>query len=112
MTSRTVTKTKEHHVWTTPVIQGLLLGGLYAIFACGLSLMFGVMRLVNLAHGDLGVLGAYCSIVLIERLGGNPLWTFAAVIPGHGDRRFRACRLLLDQALRDGALCALVTFGL
>ncbi len=40
-------------VWVNDIIQGILIGGLYALFACGLSLMFGVMKVVNLAHGDL-----------------------------------------------------------
>ena len=45
--------------WVNAVVQGILLGGLYALFACGLSLMFGVMRIINLAHGDIAVLGAF-----------------------------------------------------
>ena len=45
--------------WVNVLIQGLLLGGLFALFALGLSLVFGVMRLVNLAHGDLGILAAF-----------------------------------------------------
>ena len=48
--------------WINAVIQGILLGGLYALFATGLSLAFGVMRFVNLAHGDLAVLGAYLTL--------------------------------------------------
>jgi len=100
-------------IWTNAVIQGLLLGGLYAIFACGLSLMFGVMRLVNLAHGDLGVLGAYFSIILVEHLGGNPLWTFAAVIPVAAIVGYFLQRFLLDHALNGGELSPiLVTFGI
>ncbi len=49
----------EHGGWLDTIIQGVLLGGLYALFAAGLSLIFGIMRLVNLAHGDLIVLGAF-----------------------------------------------------
>ncbi len=45
--------------WVNTILQGVLLGGLYAMFAAGLSLIFGVMRLVNIAHGDLIVLAAY-----------------------------------------------------
>ena len=45
--------------WVNAVVQGFFLGGLYALFACGLSLMFGVMRIINLAHGDIAVLGAF-----------------------------------------------------
>ena len=45
--------------WVNALVQGILLGGLYALFAAGLSLIFGVMRLVNIAHGDLIVLAAF-----------------------------------------------------
>ena len=45
--------------WVNIALQGVLLGGLYALFAIGLALVFGVMRLVNLAHGDLGILAAF-----------------------------------------------------
>ena len=45
--------------WVDTILQGLLLGGLYALFATGLSLIFGVMRIVNLAHGDLSILAAF-----------------------------------------------------
>ena len=53
--------------WINAVVQGVLLGGLYALFACGLSLMFGVMRIINLAHGDLAVLGAFLVWLLSDR---------------------------------------------
>jgi branched-chain amino acid transport system permease protein len=43
----------------TPLVMGVLLGGLYALIALGLSMVFGVMRLINLAHGDLVALGSY-----------------------------------------------------
>lgn len=100
-------------IWVNAVVQGLLLGGLYAIFACGLSLMFGVMRLVNLAHGDLSVLGAYGAYFLVEHLGGNPLWTFAAIVPLAAVVGYVLQRSLLDRALRAGELSPLlVTFGL
>ena len=49
--------------WLNVIIQGVLVGGLYAMFAAGLSLIFGVMRLVNIAHGDLIVLAAYLALV-------------------------------------------------
>ena len=51
------------------VLQGVLLGGLYGLFAAGLSLIFGVMRLVNLAHGDLIVLAAFAILALVNGLG-------------------------------------------
>ena len=49
-------------VWVSAVVQGILLGGLYALFATGLSLAFGVLRFVNLAHGDLAILAAYLTL--------------------------------------------------
>ena len=49
--------------WVNAVVQGILLGGYYALLACGLALMFGVMRIINLAHGDIAVLGAYLIFV-------------------------------------------------
>ncbi len=58
--------------WLDALVQGILLGGLYALFAAGLSLVFGIMRLVNLAHGDLIVLAAFLILVLVTSLGLNP----------------------------------------
>ena len=52
--------------WVNVAIQGILLGGLYALFAVGLALVFGVMRLVNLAHGDLGILAAFITLGLLR----------------------------------------------
>ena len=58
--------------WLDILVQGVLLGGLYALFAAGLSLVFGVMRLVNLAHGDLIVLAAYLILMGVSVLGISP----------------------------------------
>ena len=58
--------------WFNVVLQGVLIGGLYAMFAAGLSLIFGVMRLVNIAHGDLIVLAAYVSLVVTQAMGVDP----------------------------------------
>lgn len=59
-------------IWVDTIVQGVLLGGLYALFATGLSLVFGIMRLVNLAHGDLIVMAAYLILVLVTLLGLDP----------------------------------------
>ena len=69
-------------IWIDTIIQGVLLGGLYALFAAGLSLVFGIMRLVNLAHGDLIVFAAYLILLLVSLL---------AVVASHpiGLRRLR-----------------------
>ena len=63
--------------WLNVILQGVLVGGLYAMFAAGLSLIFGVMRLVNIAHGDLIVLAAYVALVTTETLGIGPLTSLA-----------------------------------
>ncbi len=60
--------------WMNAIIQGTLLGGLYALFAAGLSLIFGVMRLVNIAHGDLIILAAYLGLSTTIILGVHPFW--------------------------------------
>ena len=67
-------------VWTNDIIQGILLGGLYALFAAGLSLVFGVMRLVNLAHGDFSIMAAYIALVLVGSLNINPFYTLILVM--------------------------------
>ena len=66
--------------WLNTILQGILLGGLYAMFAAGLSLIFGVMRLVNIAHGDLIVLAAYIALVTVQALGINPVWLMFALL--------------------------------
>jgi len=63
----------------TALVSGLLLGGLFAVTALGLSLVFGVMRLVNLAHGELVVLGAYLALELSRHAGLDPLLTIPVV---------------------------------
>ncbi len=67
--------------WLDTIVQGVLLGGLYALFAAGLSLMFGVMRLVNLAHGDLIVLAAFLILVLVTTLGLSPFVAVLVAVP-------------------------------
>lgn len=67
--------------WVNAIIQGILVGGLYALFAAGLSLIFGVMRLVNIAHGDFIVAGSYLAWVLVWATGLHPLVSLILVIP-------------------------------
>jgi len=99
--------------WVNAVIQGMLLGGLYALIACGLSLTFGVMRIVNLAHGDLAVCGAYLGLVLSSALG-VPVWyTLPLLLPAAFAIGMALQVLLFGRALRHGVLApVLVTFGL
>jgi branched-chain amino acid transport system permease protein len=99
--------------WVNAIIQGMLLGGLYALIACGLSLTFGVMRIVNLAHGDLAVCGAYLGLVL-STAAGVPVWaTLPLLLPAAFVAGMALQMLLFGRALRHGVLApVLVTFGL
>jgi len=100
-------------VWVDTVVQGVLLGGLYALFATGLSLIFGVMRLVNLAHGDFSILAAFIAVVVVQTLELNPLMTLVLVVPIMAAIGYGLQRLALNRLLGRGILPAvLVTFGL
>jgi branched-chain amino acid transport system permease protein len=99
--------------WVNIILQGALLGGLYALFAAGLSLMFGVMRLVNIAHGDLIVLSAYCALVIVQTTGLPPLMSLVLVVPLMFALGYALQRGLLNFTLgRDILPPLLVTFGL
>ena len=81
--------------WVNVVVQGTLLGGLYALFAAGLSLIFGVMRLVNIAHGDLIIFAAYLGLTVVMTTGLHPIVALLLVIPLMG---------LIGYALQIGIL--------
>jgi branched-chain amino acid transport system permease protein len=99
--------------WLNIVLQGVLVGGLYAMFAAGLSLIFGVMRLVNIAHGDLIVLAAYLALLCGTALGLNPFAALAVVVPLMAAIGYALQRGLLNRTLGDDVLPPLlVTFGL
>lgn len=99
--------------WLNIIIQGTMTGGLYAMFAVGLSLIFGVMKLVNVAHGDLIVLAAYVALIVTETLGLNPLVSLVIVVPVMGLIGYILQRGLLNRTLGDDLLPPLlVTFGL
>jgi len=100
-------------VWVNDIIQGILTGGLYALFACGLSLMFGVMKVVNLAHGDLAVVGGYIAVGIITVTHVPVLWSFAIVVPIMAVLGYVVQRTLIQAALDRSVLTTLmVTFGL
>jgi branched-chain amino acid transport system permease protein len=99
--------------WLGTIIQGVLLGGLYALFAAGLSLIFGIMRLVNLAHGDLIVLAAFAILALASWFGIDPLFAALFAMPAMFAAGFALQHLLLNRTLgRDLLPPLLVTFGL
>ncbi len=99
--------------WVNTIIQGILVGGLYALFAAGLSLIFGVMRLVNIAHGDLIVAMAYLAWVIIQVTGMHPLLSLILVIPIAMGCGFALQYGILNRTLgKDILPPLLVTFGL
>lgn len=99
--------------WVNAVVQGLLLGGLYALFACGLSLMFGVMRIINLAHGDLAVLGAFFISSMVSTFDVSPWIGLAITLPAALVLGYALQRGILNRSLRAGELVPLLaTFGL
>jgi branched-chain amino acid transport system permease protein len=99
-------------VWVNQVVQGILLGGLYALFAAGLSLVFGVMRIVNLAHGDLSVIAAYLAFVLADSMDWNALVTLPLVVVAMAAIGFALQYGLLNFTLNSELAPILATFGL
>jgi branched-chain amino acid transport system permease protein len=95
------------------IISGLLLGGVYALFAIGMNMIFGVMRVINLAHGELIMLGAYLTYFLYANGGMNPLLTLpvsAVVMFGFG---LVVERGLIERTVNQPLLASLLlTFGL
>ncbi len=95
------------------IIQGILLGGLYALYGTGLSLIFGVMRIVNLAHGDFIILGAFLSLVITMILGTPPLISILVVVPLMFVLGYLIQRGILNTTIGEGLMPPLViTFGI
>jgi branched-chain amino acid transport system permease protein len=95
------------------LLQGVLLGGLYALFATGLSLIFGVMRVVNLAHGVLTLVAAYVALVLVRATGVNPLLAIPVVVPAMFVLGYVLQRAVVNFTVGRGVLPPLLaTFGL
>ncbi len=100
-------------IWFDTIVQGILLGGLYALFAAGLSLIFGIMRLVNLAHGDLIVLAAYLILIIVTMTGLNPFLAVLIAAPVMFAFGWALQRFILNKTLgKDILPPLLVTFGL
>ncbi len=101
------------HALATAFVTGFLLGGVFAVAALGLSLVFGVMRLINLVHGELIVLGAYLALQLSRHWGLDPLLSLAIIAPGIGLVAYPAERVLIGPLVGKGAEAPLMTtFGL
>ncbi len=100
-------------IFLNQLLQGVFLGGYYALIACSLSFLFGVMRIVNLAHGSIVVLAAFLLFVLADRFEISPWLALIAVVPAMAALGWLLQRFVLDRALRGGLLVPLLaTFGL
>ena len=99
--------------WINAIVQGVLVGGLYALFAAGLSLIFGVMRLVNIAHGDLIVLAAFVALIVVRATGLHPLLSLLVVVPVMAAIGYGLQRGIFNRTLgKDLLPPLLVSFGL
>jgi branched-chain amino acid transport system permease protein len=95
------------------LLQGIFLGGYYALVACGLSFMYGVLRVINLAHGSLAVTAAYLVWLVAGTFGISPFLALVAVVPIMGAVGYALQRGVLERSLRTGVLTPLLaTFGL
>jgi branched-chain amino acid transport system permease protein len=100
-------------IFINQIVQGVLLGGYYALIACGLSFMFSVMRIINLAHGSLAILAAYALFVLADRYDVSPFLGLVAVVPAMALIGAGLQRAVLERSARGGLLVpVLSTFGL
>jgi branched-chain amino acid transport system permease protein len=96
-----------------PILNGILLGGLYAVIAIGMSTMFGIVKLVNLAHGDLMILSSFLSLCLISWLGVNPFFSLIVVVPVMYFVGYFVQGFLINRVLgKDMEPPLLVAFGL
>lgn len=100
-------------IWIDTIVQGILLGGLYALFAAGLSLVFGIMRLVNLAHGDLIIFAAFAILLITSTFGLNSFLAALIAAPVMFVLGWALQRFVLNRVLgKDILPPLLVTFGL
>ena len=94
--------------WVNAVIQGILTGGLYALFACGLSLLFGVMKVVNLAHGDLATVAGYVGVGVVAAIHMPFLWSVPVVVLVMAVLGYVLQRSVIQAALSRGELTTLI----
>lgn len=100
--------------WLNAAVQGILLGGLYALFAVGLSLVFGTMRLTNIAHGDLTLLPAYFALLIVNAIRFNPFYSIPITMVIMFIFGYLLQRGVLNHLVCKGSINAgvIVTFGI
>ena len=95
------------------LINGLLLGGVYALIGVGMTMIFGIVGLTNLAHGEFVIMGAYASTLLAGAAGIDPVFTLLVTVPCMFAIGYVLQRVMINHAMDRGAEPALlVTFGL
>ena len=100
-------------IWINQIVQGVLLGGYYALIACGLSFMFSVMGIINIAHGSLAVAAAFALFVLADSFGISPFFGLLIVAPAMAAVGWALQRAVLERSARAGLLAPILsTFGL
>lgn len=100
-------------IWLNQILQGILLGGYYALIAAGLSFLFGVMRVINLAHGSLAILAAFLLLTIDNALGISPFGGLLVMLPAMALVGIALQVLVLERSLRGGVLIPLLAaFGL
>jgi branched-chain amino acid transport system permease protein len=96
-----------------PIINGILLGGLYAVIGIGLSMIFGIMRQINLAHGELMILSSYLSLVVMQLLGLHPLLSLIIVLPAMFVIGYLIQKILFSRVMKkDAEPFLMISFGL
>jgi branched-chain amino acid transport system permease protein len=100
-------------IWFNQIVQGVLLGGYYALIACGLSFMFSVMGIINIAHGSFAILAAFGLFVLADRFAVSPFLGLIIVVPAMAAIGWALQRTVLERSARAGILVPILsTFGL
>lgn len=95
------------------IINGILLGGIYALLGVGMTMMFGIVKLTNLAHGEFVIIGSYASTLIARALGIDPIITLVITIPLMFILGMVLQSGLINRVMKIGAEPALlVTFGL
>jgi branched-chain amino acid transport system permease protein len=96
-----------------PVVTGILLGGLYAIIGVGMSLIFGIMKLTNLAHGDFMIMSAFLTTIFAHQITGNPILALFITIIVMVPFSVLIQKFLINKVIDRGAEAPLlIMFGL
>lgn len=96
----------------TLFVSGVLLGGIYVLISIGLSLVFGVMGVINIAHGSFIILGGYAALVVQDVLGLNPLFSLFLIVPGLFAGGYVLQAKVVEVTVGEPVYSVLLTFGI